>query len=123
MNKLLLILCLVVTTFSFSQIDTTTIDTTDTNLVFNDDWYASLDEPVNFITYRRRCEETVQFRIYRGQEETYQVTITNHKNVVVFEGELKQVDEINVSGFYHGIYTIMAVDSYGNTITKELIIG
>ena len=117
MKSLLLMLALFIgSSFSFSQ-------TLDTNSVYNDEWYESLDEPVNFITFKDKCEVTIQFRIYRGQEEFYNVTLTNSNGVAVYEGRLKQVDEIDVSNVYEGVYTITACDDEGNSITKTIIIG
>lgn len=124
MKSLLLILAMIIGSFSYSQTDTTIIDTTKTSPgIFDEEWYASLDEPINFITYRRRCEVTIQFRIYRGVEETYSVTLTNSKGLVVWKGELKQIDEIDISGIYQGIYVLTATDSEGNSMCKEVVIG
>ena len=122
MKSLLLILALLLGSISYSQTDTTQTDTSNTE-VYDEDWYESLDEPVNFITYRRRCEVTIQFRIYRGFEETYSVTLTNTKGTVVWTGELAQVDEIDISGIYQGVYTLTATDSEGNSMAKEVVIG
>jgi len=122
MKSLLLILALLLGSISYSQTDTTQTDTLNTN-VYDEDWYASLDEPINFITYRRRCEVTIQFRIYRGIEETYTVTLTNSKGSIIWTGELLQVDEIDISGVYHGVYILTATDSEGNSMAKEVVIG
>ena len=116
MKSLLLILILFIGSISYSQ-------TTTKNSSIYDEWYASLDEPVNFITYKRRCEVTIQFRVYRGFEETYSVTLTNSKGVIVWKGQLKKIDEIDISNIYEGIYIIKAIDSEGNSMSKEVIIG
>ncbi len=117
MKSLLLILALFIGSFSFSQ------QTLDTNSVFNDEWYESLDQPINFITYKRRCDVTIQFRIYRGDEETYSVSLTNSNGIKVWEGDLKQVDEIDISNIYEGVYILTALDSKGNSMSKEVVIG
>lgn len=133
MKSLLLILALFIGSFSYSQSNKTTTKlsfdewiNTKNNIpsdIFDEEWYASLDEPINFITYRRRCEVTIQFRIYRGFEETYTVVLTNKNGLVVWKGELKQIDEIDISYLYKGIYTLTATDSGGNSMDKEVIIG
>ena len=102
--------------FSYSQ-------TTDTSNVFTEEWYASLDEPIDFITYKRKCDVTIQFRVYRGFDECYFVTLVNSKGVKVWEGSLKQVDEIDISNIYEGVYTLTATDSGGNSMSKEVVIG
>lgn len=91
--------------------------------VYDEDWYSSIEEPINFIIYKRNCESTIQFRIYRGDKDTYKVSIKNSKGVVVRTEELKKIDEIDISNIYPGVYTITAEDYEGNIISKELIIG
>jgi len=120
MKSLLLILALLLGSISYSQTDTSK---NDQSQIYDEEWYASLDEPVNFITYRRKCEVTIQFRIYRGFEETYTVTLTNTKGTVVWVGELNQVDEIDISGIYQGVYILTATDCNGKSMAKEVIIG
>lgn len=113
MKTILFTLSLLFSSLSFSQ----------NSEVYTEEWYQSLEEPINFITYRRTCETTIQFRIYRGSEETYKVTLINSNGKEVFHVELKPEDEIDISNFYHGVYYIKAEDSQGNSITKEVIIG
>jgi hypothetical protein len=43
--------------------------------------------------------------------------------VIVWEGQLKKIDEIDISNIYEGIYIIKAIDSEGNSMSKEVIIG
>lgn len=109
MKAMLLLLLFLLPLSSFSQI-------------YEEDWYKSLEEPINFIIYKRKCETIVQFRIYRGFEETYKVFILKDEKVI-YQTELKEIDEFDINSFYPGIYAIKAEDSKGNSITKELIIG
>lgn len=113
MKSILFTLCLLFSTLSFSQ----------NSEVYNDEWYNSLERPIEFITFKRNCETKMQFRIYRGSEETYKVSITNCLGKLVYRSELKQIDEIDISIFYPGFYYIKAEDNKGNSITKEIIIG
>lgn len=113
MKTILFTLSLLFSNLSFSQ----------NSAVYTSEWYSSLEEPINFITFRRACETTIQFRIYRGNEENYKVTLINSNGKEVYEVELRPEDEIDISNFYHGIYLIKAEDSKGNSITKEIIIG
>lgn len=113
MKAILFTLFLAASHLSFSQ----------NSVVYDQEWYSSLDQPINFIIFKRTCETTVQFRIYRGNEQKYKVTLIgcNGKQVRVIT--LNPEDEIDVSDLYHGIYYIKAEDSKGNSITKEIIIG
>lgn len=113
MKTILFTLGLLFSTLSFSQ----------NSDVYNEEWYNSLESPIEFIVFKRSCESTVQFRIYRGSEETYKVSIINCNGKVVYQTDLKKVDGIDISTFYHGVYYIKAEDSKGNSITREIIIG
>jgi uncharacterized protein YpmB len=113
MKTILFMLSLLFSNLSFSQ----------NSEVYTEEWYKSLEEPINFITFRRTCETTIQFRVYRGDEESYKVTLINSNGKEVCEIELKPEDEIDISNFYHGVYLLKAEDSKGNSITKEIIIG
>ena len=113
MKTILFTLSLLFSFVSFSQ----------NSEVYTEEWHQSLNEPINFITFRRTCETTIQFRVYRGDEESYKITLINSSGVEVCEVNLKPEDEIDVSNFYHGVYLLKAEDSQGNTITKEIIIG
>jgi uncharacterized protein YpmB len=114
MKSLLLILALMIGSFSYSQT---------TSNVFTEEWYESIDEPINFITYKNRCSVTIQFRVYRGFEENYSVTLVNSKGIKVWEGKLKKVDEIDISNIYEGVYILTVTDSGGNSMSKEVVIG
>jgi uncharacterized protein YpmB len=90
--------------------------------IYDEEWYNSIEEPINFIIYKRKCETAIQFRIYRGFEESYKVYLLK-EDKIVYETELKEIDEFDISKFYPGIYSIKVEDKKGNSITKELIIG
>lgn len=113
MKTILFTLFVLISTSTFSQ----------NKEIYNDEWYSSLETPIEFITFRRQCESKIQFRIYRGLDENYKVSIINSKGDVICEKMLKREDELDISRFYHGIYYIKAEDSKGNCITKEIIIG
>jgi uncharacterized protein YpmB len=112
MKTILFTLGLLFSTITFSQ-----------NSVYDENWYQSLEEPINFITFKKPCGNSIQFRIYRGSEETYKVTLINSKGKEVCRINLRPEDEIDVSNLYHGVYYLKAEDSKGNSITKEIIIG
>jgi hypothetical protein len=114
MRRILLTFCLILgTSLSYSQ----------TSEVYTPEWYSSLDERINFITFIKPCEKILQFRVYRGVSDNYNICIKNCSGKTVYETTLKGVDQIDISGFYQGVYFITADDGKGNYITKEIIIG
>lgn len=111
MKKILLILVLFVCV-SFTDI----YPKNDESNVFNYGWFQSLKEPINFITFSSKSD-ILQFRIYRGSDINYKVSIKTPFGDEVFNGILKEVDQINTSKL-NGVYYITAIDSKDNNITK-----
>lgn len=116
MKKILLILVLFLCV-SFTDI----YPKNDESNVFNYEWLQSLKEPINFITFSSKSD-ILQFRIYRGSDINYKVSIKTPFGDEVFNGILKEVDQVNTSKLI-GVYYITAVDSKGNKITKRLFIS
>lgn len=92
--------------------------------VYNDEWYASLDEKINFIVFPNPTEErTIQFRIYRGFEETYHVKVTDATGKLVYDETLNRSDQLDLSHLLRGVYYISASDDEGNQVFKVLVLN
>ena len=114
MKKLLLILMLLFTSTSFSQFE---------DPIYDSEWYESLDEKINFIIFPNPTDSrTIQFRIYRGFEETYNVLITDISGKIVYENILKPEDEMYLDDLMAGVYFVISFDNEGNQIAKKLIL-
>jgi len=123
MKKILLSLVLL-SSLSFSQIDVKPkpLGYLEPN-VFDKEWFESLKEKINFITFTRfNQKRIIQFRIYRGNDELYTVHITNSVGNKIYTYKVKQEDQIDVSDLEGGVYLITAEDSNDNKITKKLTI-
>jgi hypothetical protein len=117
MKNLLLILFLFITSISFSQ------DTTSTAEVYNEDWWESLDEKVNFVVFPNPTDKrVVQFRIYRGDCDEYTVYVTDQSGKLVYEKLLKREDEMDLTGLTFGIYFVESVDIEGNRMTNKIFL-
>lgn len=119
MKKLLIFTLFLLSKFGFSQTTpdySYKLDTT----IFNSEWRNSLIEPINFITFQKPSHpQKVEFRIYRGCEENYHVTLSDRIGTVVFQSELKSSDQIDISNLKLGFYTITVSDGR-NSLTKIL---
>ena len=116
MKNLLFILFLFISSMSFSQV-------TDTNSVYNEEWWVSLDEKVNFIVYPNPTEKRIiQFRIYRGDCDQYTVYVTDQSGKLVYEKVLGREDEMDLTGLTFGVYFIEAVDADGNRKTNKIFL-
>lgn len=118
MKNLLIFALLLICKFSVSQnIDySSTLDT----LIFNSEWRESLNEPLNFITFRKQSQpDKIQFRIYRGSQLSYDVKVLDVSGLVLFNSQLKQEDQIDISGLIPGFYIITVSDGR-NILTKIL---
>lgn len=113
MKTLLFTLSLLISTLAISQ----------NSEVYNQEWYQSLEEPINFITFKEPCKNTLQLRVYRGNQESYTLRLYNTKGIEVLNTQVGQSDEIDISRYYQGVYQIRLEDNQGNAICKEVVIG
>lgn len=91
--------------------------------IFNSEWFLSLKEKINFITFTKsNNKKIIEFRIYRGDADTYKVNITNTVGNKTYTYNLKQEDQIDVSNLEGGVYLITAEDSNENKITKRITV-
>ncbi|CAG7580513.1 MAG: putative transport protein [uncultured marine phage] len=119
MKKLLFILFLFITSISFSQDTTSTAEAE----IFNEEWWESLDQKVNFVVFPNpTTKRIIQFRIYRGDCEEYNVYITDQSGKLVYEDVLKKEDEMDLNGLTFGVYFIEAVDLDGNRVTNKIFL-
>jgi hypothetical protein len=88
----------------------------------NDNWDDKNEEKINFIMYPNPGHGIIQFRIYRGQSEYYNVMIRNSIGQLVYEGKLKERDQMDLELLAPGIYYVNASDLEGRSITQMLII-
>jgi hypothetical protein len=80
-------------------------------------------EKINFILYPNPGNGIIQFRIYRGDKDIYNVTIKNTTGQVVYQSELKSSDKMILDNLESGFYYVTATDNESNTITKILVIN
>lgn len=116
MKKILLTLVLLANIL-FAQPKSIKVDSD----VFNNEWFESLKDPINFITFNSQNSKKLEFRVYRGSDTCYHVTIKNPIGYEVFIGDLKEIDRIDIS-ILSGVYYITAEDSKENKITKIITI-
>jgi hypothetical protein len=88
----------------------------------NDNWVDENEEKINFIMYPNPGHGIIQFRIYKGQSEYYNVMIRNSIGQLVYEAKLKERDQMDLELLAPGIYYVNASDLEGRSITQMLII-
>lgn len=81
------------------------------------------EEKINFILYPNPGNGIIQFRIYRGDKDIYNVTIKNTTGQVVYQSELKSSDKMVLDNLESGFYYVTTTDDESNTITKILVIN
>lgn len=114
MKKVLFVLMLLFSSSGFTQNEE----------IYDDEWYVSLDETINFVIFPNPTEErTIQFRVYRGFEESYSVKVTDATGKMVYEQNLCRYDELNLEHLKRGVYYVTACDEYGNQVIKRLILN
>ena len=91
--------------------------------IFTNEWLLSLKEKINFITFTKSSNrKIIEFRIYRGDADSYTVHITNTVGNKTYTYKLKPEDKIDISDLECGIYLITAEDSNDNKITKRITV-
>jgi hypothetical protein len=115
MKKILLAIMLFFSSLVFSQLE---------DEIYNEEWYASLDEKINFIVFPNPTEErTIQFRIYRGFADQYKVRVNDATGKMVYEETLCRSDALDLNHLNRGVYHVTATDEEGNQIFKKLILN
>jgi len=97
-------------------------DTTYMEDLFDDEWKESLNKPLDFIIFPNPTEGNLEFRIFRGNDEYYLVTIFNKIGMIVYNGLKEKEDSINLTNLESGTYSIKVTDNQGNTVIRQLII-
>jgi hypothetical protein len=117
MKKILLTLMTLIGLTSYSQTDTSSyyLDPE----IFDNEWRLSLKEKINFITFHKpRYSNNLEFRIYRGEELEYEVSIFNNTGQVIRTYKLKPSDNMDLESLEKGVYFIIVKDKNENKITK-----
>jgi len=121
MKKVLLTLMTIIGFTLYSQTDTNS-DYLNPE-IFDNEWRLSLNEKINFITFHKpRTSNNLEFRIYRGEEEEYYISIINKMGEIVLNCKLKPSDNIDLGSLKSGVYFIIARDKKENKIIKIITV-